>query len=105
VADAEIGQPERARGDTAARQVDRLEPGALREDAMISADDAGHLQRPLRGDGRAEASAGRRCGHPASSEATPARSSSSSFSVAFILSREKSSIVRSRTRVYSPAAV
>ena len=112
VADAEVGQAERAGGDAAARQVERAVAGVLREQRVVRADRAGDLQRPFGRERVAQSLSGRAAcgarsrdavGQP-SSEATPARSSSSSFSVAFILSREKSSIGRSLTIVYSPFA-
>ena len=63
IADAEIGEAERPGGDTAAREVDRLETGALSQDRVIRADRARDLQRPLGGDGRAKTGACRRRGH------------------------------------------
>ena len=123
-ADPQVGHAERIRGDAAAGQVQRLETCALGHARGIGIDGADHLQRVLGGDGgtelRACGSMGHfsdslwqfaaeshpdGCGHHPSIAATPARSSSSSFSVAFILSREKSSTGRSGTRVYSPPAV
>ena len=113
VADAEIRQAERAGGDAAARQVDRLEPGALGEDRVVRADRAGNLQWRLRFDRGAESRAGGGGGHGGGhgarvsreATATPARSSSSSFSVASIRSRENASIGSPVTRAYSLPAV
>ena len=82
----------------AARVVDarRQRSAGARVRAAVSR--RGHARRAIR---RHAAGVGLRLGHvdvQPSSDATPARSSSSSFSVAFIRSREKSSIGRSRTQ-------
>ena len=56
-ADAEIGQPERIGGDAAARQVKRLEAGALGHQRVIGVDRADHLQRLFGGERGAETAA------------------------------------------------
>jgi len=48
--------------DTATGQINRLEPGALREQRMVRIDRADHLQRFFRGDSSAKSRAGTRCG-------------------------------------------
>ena len=102
IADAEVGHAERAGGDAAAGQVERLEAAIARRGsrdrrrsrrapaAAVSAASAARKPRAGRMRGHARVSRGQR---QPSSDATPARSSSSSFSVASIFSRENASIV------------
>ena len=101
VADAEVGQAERAGRDAAAGQVDRLEPAALARASRDTrrsrrAPAAAARRRPRRESGAPALAAIRaatlRSWHHRRSDATPARSSSSSFSVASIFSRENASI-------------
>src|SRR4029078_8994734 len=58
-ADGEVRQPERAGGDSTARQIDCAIARALREPGVVGVDGADDLQRPLSGDGGAKAGPGR----------------------------------------------
>ena len=113
VADAEVGHAERARGDAAAGEVDRLEARALGEERVVGADRAGHLQRLLGGERGAEARAGGGCGHRATVESRASAEQRRDAGALFLellqrrvhpLARERRRSRRPLTRVYSPPA-
>src|ERR1700694_3687865 len=92
---AEIGHAQGPGSDSAAGEVNRAVTGFLGEDRVIGANRTRHLQRLLGGQRRAKLRAGGGKAHARDqprSDATPARSSSSSLSVASIFSREKASM-------------
>ena len=60
IADAEIGQAQRAGGNTTTRQIDGFEADAFRHAGVIGVDGARDLQRFFGGDGGAKTCAGGR---------------------------------------------